>query len=448
MLIPSIVQQLLFVAVFVAILVTAFTSVRAFLFLLGFTIPLMIPRVDIGVGLDWYKLVGPIAVGLALFNGRGVGARASRTSSMLIFVAYAVIVSTIWMFLEYNYLERYRLAAAMEMGGGLAQNRLKMPVQLGSFIGQVLAVFAVPLWARNQEECSWAVDGAVGGVITSVVAGGISWLATGLATVNTSGLQGVLVYSDYSIARLGGLSGEPKLLGASLAVVLMHFMSRQVFGKGPLARTWAFAFVAAALFATFSTSAWAAAAGGLVVVALIALTRPSSSRLGLLAIIFGSGALLTLSVGFVGSMLESRGFGRIFGESGDLDQQKDMYVFRVFSDQPGNAVFGYGLGGVDLAVIPYVEWLHLKYKRTPTPAITGVRLLGDLGAMGVALLYGLAISWARRLRRSGDHIGAGFMVAGLTTALLGSMIGLTEYFFLAGATLTANHIRNQLTPTQ
>lgn len=447
MLISDTIQQALFALLFLAIIATAWGRPKNFLALLGFSIPLLVPRVDIGIGLDWYKIIGPMAIGLALLRRpQAVGLKASRTSGVLVFITYVVLVSSVWMFLEYNYLERYRLAAAMEMGGGIAQYKFRMPIQLGSFLGQVLAIFAVPLWASSLEDCRQAITGAVAGVVASVVAGGISYLLVGLATVNTSGMMGVLVYSDYSIARLGGLSGEPKLLGILLAIFLVLKLCQQVFGAKIAQPMRMFVFLSLALFATFSTSGWVAAVAGIIIVALLAVLRPSKSRLGLLAVISGLGAFLALSVGFVGTMLESRGFGRLFGESGNLDEQRDVYVFRVFAAHPLNVVFGYGSGGIDFAVIPYVEWLHLKYKRTVGPGVMIARLLGDLGVVGLALLLWVAGRWSRYLAKRGHQVASAFMVAGLATALFGSTIGLTLYFFLAGALLSEAHLETNPQP--
>lgn len=438
MIISPALERLLFLALFASLIVASFTRPRHFLFALGFVIPLMIPRADIGVGLDWYKLIGPFAVALALvLRPKGVGIKHTRVNLMLSFVAYATIVTCVWMFFEYNYLERYRMAAAMELGGGLAQNKLKMPVQLGSFLGQLLAVFAVPLWASNLRDCRFAIAGAMLGVASSVGIGLVNLALFGLGTVNTSGLQGVLVYTEYNIARIGGLSGEPKLLGVCLGVLLAYVVGQQVFAARARRAVVAVLAVIVALFATYSTSGWAAGAGALGVCAVVALTKPAQSRIGLLAVMFGAGLVTVTSVGFVGSMLDSRLIERVFGETGDLDQQKDMYVFRALADAPIHSVFGFGLGGGDFAVIPYVEWLHLKYKRTPTPGVTGVRLLADLGVIGVVMAYSIAGLWARFLARCGDHAGAAFMLAGLTAALLGSMMGLTLFYFLAGALLTS-----------
>lgn len=437
MILPPIVERVLYAGVVFALILTALTSTRRFLFLLGFVIPLMTPRIDLGVGLDWYKIVGPIAIGLSVLNRRGgVGLRRSKASWAWTFIAYVVVVSTVWMFFEYTYLERYRLAAAMELGGGIAQNRLKMPVQLGSVLGQILAIFAVPLWARTKDEARAAVNGVVVGVGLSASLGVLAWLTTGVGTINTPSTLGVMAYTDYNVTRIGGLSGEPKLLGMSLALPLVYFLGRQVFGEGTRRVALTTGVLGLGLFATFSTSGWIAVAGGLVTLLILVLLRPSGARFSVLAVMLGVILTVGTSVGFVGQMVESRIVDRLSGDSSDLDQQKDIYVFRALKDEPQNAVFGYGLGGGDFAVIPYIEWIHLKYRRTPTPGVTGVRILGDLGIMGLLLMAWTAFRWGRHLHLMGDRPGSVFAIVGLVTVMLGSLIGVTIYFFLMGALLS------------
>lgn len=437
-----IVERALFALLMAVLLGTALARPRWFLFMLGLTIPLMTPRLEVGIGLDWYKIVGPLAIMLSVLNRRGaIGLRKTRTNWMLSYVAYALVVTCVWMFVEYSFLQRYRLAAAMEMGGGIAQNMLKMPVQLGSVLGQVAAIFAVPLWANSLRDCHVAIYGVASGVALSIGAGLAGWVLFGVATINISGPGGVLVYSDFTLSRLGGLSGEPKFLAMSIAMVLACALSYDVFGSGKRRVTWAVVLLVGALFLTGSTSGIGAAAAGVAAICLLALANPGRSRLGTLLVLVVSGVIVITGVGFVGAVLESRVVERLFGDAGDLDQQKDMYVFRIFADEPANAIFGYGLGGVDLAVIPYVEWIHLKYKRTPTPGVTVVRLLGDLGIVGLVLLSGIATAWSRLLKRAGDLVGASFMIAGLAVAMLGSLMGITVYLFIAGALLTAAALR-------
>ncbi|MEZ4223832.1 MAG: O-antigen ligase family protein [Polyangiaceae bacterium] len=429
----------IFILMFVTLCASAFFSVRWFLFGLGFVLPLMLPRLEVGVGLDWYKLVGPLAIVLGvLARARGVGLGRSFLKPFLFVIAYAMVVSAVWMFIEYNFLERYRLAAAMEMGGGIAQYRYKMPVQLGSFLGQVLAIFAVPLWARNALQARTAILGVLFGCSVSAGSGAVHAVLRGSGTVNTAEMTAALSIGEVDVNRLGGLSGEPKLLGACLAVVLVYLLARQLFGAAAQSRRNLALFLAGslALFWTYSTSAWAAATLGIATTVILSLRLAKPSRLATVLVLAGIAATAAVSVGVVASILDSRVTDRVFGEQNELGLQKDVYVLEAFRDNPWDALFGYGLGGGDFAAIPYVEWLHLKYKRTPTAGVTIVRILGDLGVVGVSMIVGIGFWWRRRALKARKVMAeAAFIVGGLLAALFCSLIALSLYFYLAGACL-------------
>lgn len=441
------VELALFLAVFVALCGAPFFSVRAFLFGLGFVLPMMLPRLEIGVGVDWYKIVGPLAIALApVARARGVGLSRSNLRPFLLFVAYAVLVSGIWMFVEYNFLQRYRLAAAMEMGGGVAQYKYKMPVQLGSFLGQLMAVFAVPLWARDARQARAAISGVLVGCGVSAIAGALHAALRGSGTVNTPELTASLTLGGVDLNRLGGLSGEPKLLGAALAVVLVYLLAHQLMGEAQKARTNIGLFLAGslALFWTYSTSAWAAATLGIFATVFLSLRRVKASRFATVIVLAAGAAIVAASVGVIGTILDSRVTDRVVGENSELGLQKDAYVFEAFRDNPWDAIFGYGLGGGDFAVIPYVEWLHLKYKRTPTPGVAIVRILGDLGSVGLAILAGVGLWWRKRtLVAPKFWPEASFLAGGLVAALFCSMMALSLYFYMAGACLALNALGHE-----
>lgn len=442
MLISPSTEAALFGVLVVVLTTIGLFSRRHFLFGVGLLLPLMMPQIQAGVGIFWYKVLGPLACLIALVRGAGGGLRSSRVSVFGWVLAYSIVLSAIWMVLEFNYLHRYRLAAAMEMGGGVAQYEWKMPVQLVGFIAQALILFVVPLCARSLRDAKAASTGLFAGVATSVVVGLLHVVAFGSGTFNTPEETAVLILESGSLNRIGGLSGEPKLLGSVLAVVAVYFFSRVVFSSGRAGRRdlYAFALSSLGLFLTYSTSAWVAAALGVVAATLLALRRVSASRFVSLLTLMGVALLLLSSIGVVAVTVQSRIVDRLFGDSGELSKQKDMYVFDAFADQPLNSVFGFGLGGADFAVIPYVEWLHLQYKRTPTPGVTGVRMLGDLGIAGMLLFATVGGYWARVLRSRNDGPGAVFIVSGLIVAMSCSTMALSAYLFLAGTVLAVSHL--------
>jgi hypothetical protein len=438
-------EAVLFGLLLFALSITSFFSRRHFLFGVGILLPWMVPQILTGVGIFWYKVLGPAACILGLVRG---GKSPFRGSGVALFgwvIAYASVLSLIWMVLELNYLQRYRLAAAMEMGGGAAQHELKMPVQLVGFIAQVSILFVVPLCARTLRDTRAAVAGLITGSVLSVGVGLLHIVLFGSGTFNTPEASATLVLEGVSLNRVGGLSGEPKLLGSVLAVVVVYFFTRVVFASGRQSRREIYALLLAlgGLFLTYSTSGWVAGGLGLVTATVLAMPRVRASRFAGLLILIGAGILVLSSIGVVAMSVESRIVERLFGESSDVGKQKDIYVFDAFSDQPLHTVFGFGLGGADLAVIPYVEWLHLQYKRTPTPGVTGVRMLGDLGVIGILLFAVVASYWARVLRTLDQGPAAVFMVAGLVVAMTSSTLALSVYLFLAGAMLASAHLARQ-----
>jgi hypothetical protein len=262
-------------------------------------------------------------------------------------------------------------------------------------------------------------------------------------TINAPIGAGGLEYEGVSVMRIGGISAEPKVLGSAAAVVFAYLLAQQLFSAHAERRRVAVLLVASVvvLFLTYSTSGWAAALGATAVAVTLSLRYVQRTRIGVLLLI-AAGVLLLSSVGFVASMVNNRLTSRIFGETAELSLMKDMYVFDAFRDNPFDAIFGYGLGGADMAVLPYMEWLHLKYKRTPTPSVTAVRMLGDLGVVGCALLGLIVASWSRRLVRMGESAGGAFILMGFTAAILCSTVALSVYFYTAGAMLALAALRS------
>jgi hypothetical protein len=421
-------QAVLFAVILTAWIALSFLSTRRFLFLTGMLTVIVVPRLDIGVGLEWYKLVAPLSLALLVFSRRKP--RGPMPAGFRVFVAYAVGATAVWMIAEYAVLRRHVGAAAM--GLGPAQSTYKMPVQLGSFLAQVLALYIVPTRARSQEEASAAVRGFRAGVALSFAFGVILFLATGAGMLGQEG-QGILEWRGYSIVRIGGLSGEPKQLGILAALFLIWELSRAAFGKG---RAIPLTLAVVALFATLSTSAWAGALAGSAVLLIMSIKYVKVARLRAWALVGAAVVLVMLTGSLVVSLASTRFTRRVFGDSSELGRQKDMLVLQAFEDKPIHALYGFGVGGADLAVIPYIPPEELAYQRTPTPGAAGMRLLGDLGLVGLGLLIAAAWRWAGQLLRWGRHHEAAFVLGGLATILLGSSVALTAYLLLVGATLT------------
>jgi hypothetical protein len=78
--------------------------------------------------------------------------------------------------------------------------------------------------------------------------------------------------------------------------------------------------------------------------------------------------------------------------------------------------------------------------------VTGVRLLGDLGIVGIALFLAVAGKWYKVLRARGDVGGAVFMVSGMVVAMSCSTMALSVYLFLVGATLALAQVEGIQSP--
>lgn len=446
MMIPVGVEASLFGLVVVLVVFAALTSAERMMFLCGAVLPLMTPRLSLGIGIDWYKVVGPLAVALVFFRTARRGEpHAARVPGFGTFLLYSVIVTGVWMVLEYNVLQRYRVAEAMDLGGD-GQTIYKMPVQLGSFVGQAVCVYIAPTWARSLREARAGVAGFLAGCAVSSAVGLAAWVVFGSGTINSRPERGAVPLGEVEFSRLGGLSGEPKFLGACLAMAVTLALTTLIFrgpGPGTSVRAPRALLVASVLVlaATLSTSAWAAAGGAFVVVSILAFARWRESRVMPLVLVWGVAFLLVSGVGIVGALVEARFVNRLFGQASEISKQKDFYVYEVFRDNPTDILFGYGLGGGDLAVLPYMETLHLQYRRTPTPGVTGVRLLADLGVAGVVLLCVSVMRWFGLLMRARLVPHAVFAIAGLAAALSSSIIGLSSYFFLLGCALVEANVQ-------
>lgn len=436
--INPLIESIAFAILLLALLASAVIRRQWFLFLCGFLLPVIHPRVQLGIGIDWYKVVGPIALGLALvFRVRSRTTSESRAPWFLGVMAYVLLLSLIWMPIEYFALQRHRVAAALSMGTSAAQHVYKMPVQLGSILGQMACLFVIPVWARTRQEALLGIRGFLWGVATSFAVGVLSLAALGYGTVGRPE-HGLLHVDASYFQRVGGLSGEPKSMGAFLTIALSFLLAQQIFGDDRRIRRRALFLTAAgllALFLTYSTSAWLATAlvlGGMLILGII---RFRQSEKGGLLLLYGALAAVVLSVGVVGSVLEHRTTKRLYGSSAVVEKQKDLYVFQVFRDHPEHIVFGFGPGGGDLAVVRYVEWLHLKYQRTPTPGVLGVRLLADLGLTGLFGIAWVIFLWARRLTQRRSFGGAAFVIVGFVAMCLLSSVALSPFLFVAGGLL-------------
>lgn len=421
---------------------------RLVLWTIGFYIPLSSFHATLGVNLFWHSTLGPLSLVLLLFTGSRPRWQ-WRHSDFNRLLVYVIGLSLAWMVLDYLFLHRY--VATRPLNIGLGQTELKMPVQTARFVSQLLLFLVVPMRARVPTDAIAAIRGFLAGCSVSVVVGFF------LITATTSGMvgrdeAGHLDIGQQSVMRMGGLSGEPKHLGAFLLVALcllgaLYFEQGLRLGRRLFA---SLAICVVGFFLTYSTSAWI----GLAIALPVAFSlfyywgsARSRTRAALLSATLAVGGVALLQLPFLNKAVEARVTARVLDEeTARLNESKDNLVWDIYNDRPYWLPLGFGLGGTDLEAAPYFlsdpkYAAHLDYSRTPTPATNGVRLLGDLGLVGLFLFLVVATSVSRQANKQGYRALAVFSVAGFVGLMFVSLNAVSSYMFLLGAALALVRLR-------
>lgn len=439
---PAPLQFAAFLAVLGALLWLNSYSPRRYLYLSGFVLPYMTPGLTVGVNLFWYTLLGGLAIVILPLSPVRRW-RWLRRSPMNVVIAYVVVVSLTWMIAEYTVLHRYEQAESIGLGAGQAY--FKMPVQLISFVLQLSIFYVVPTRARSAADALAAVRGLVTGLAVSCIIGILLVPTVGIGFVGEVS-RGTFTSGGRSIFRIGGLSGEPKMLGAflvpALLLALVVFLGKVRFFRQLSAKRWAVPVMAIGFALTFSTSAWLGFfAGGFVALAL-ATTRRRRGRLLIVMAATMIAAFLVWQTPATRAIVTQRIDKRVFNlETQELEGSKDNYVVDVFADSPEHLFLGFGLGGLDLEAVYYLlrdpkYSLQRQYVRTPTPSVNLARILGDLGIVGLLLFCWFAWVCSREMKALGQPHLALFFAAGMVGTAGASINALSSYFFLSGALLS------------
>jgi len=432
-----VVESGLFGALFLLLFVLGLTNVRAFVWLAAFLTPLMTPRLTLAIGIDWHKVVGPLALLLAVL-ARRPRLELPELRSLKLWLLYASVVSVVWMFAEYTVLHRYWLAEAM--GLGAAQSVYKMPVQLGTFALVVASAWLVP--RSGVAHANAASDGLIWGCVASIAFGLVLVAVTGRGMLSQNEMQGIIEVGTVTVGRIGGLSGEPKMLGAVLVVTNLFLLCKIVFGpKYSRKQLVLLATCTVGLYATYSTSAWVAFALGVAVLGYTSLRELRSSRWHRFAAIALLGVAGALSTPTFRDAVEERLAGRLTGRTSEVERQKDNFLWPVLERDPIHGIWGFGFGGTDLEVIPFVPATERAYRRTPTAAVTGMRFLGDTGVLGVLGFLAVLWYWSRSMRARGSTDGAAFVLVGGIATMSCSINALPCFLVLAGAESAASTLK-------
>ncbi len=449
--VSPLVNTILFAALTALLFWFNLTSPSRYLFLCGFLLPLMTPGLSVGINLLWYLLVGPLSLLLLAFSPQRSASRAAGFEVNWLII-YTVVVSGIWMCFEYLDLERFRWAEAIDLGA--AQAVYKMPVQTASFVFQLLAFYVVPARARTVEQAGAGVSGLLAGCVLSIVTGLLLSVTTGTGMFAPPG-RGVIEIGESHVVRIGGLSGEPKMLGAFL-VIVASFLLASFIAEGKTRRGrrhfYLFLFVVAGLALTYSTSAWLGFAAMMSVFMPMLLFHRKRARWALFWVVGTVGVAAGTQIPLVSEAIELRVEQRVFNpETREIERSKDYYVVDVYSEKPQHMLFGFGLGGLDLEAIPHLlrdpkYAAERQYVRTPTPSVNFMRLLGDIGIAGLAMLSWIVYRWRRRLRMAGEAIFALFIISAFFGLMFVSINAIACYVFLCGAVLTHARLRAGATP--
>jgi hypothetical protein len=269
-----------------------------------------------------------------------------------------------------------------------------------------LAATLVPLRAKTPTQAWAIVNGYLAGCATSVLAGALMYVTIGKAW---NGESEVALGEGVSVSRLGGLSGEPKMLGAWLVVALL-LTNLRFAGARTVAQQqfWflAFLFFGGALFFTFSTSSYLALATAMVFLGVASVTRGlRSGRVLLLPVMVVLAGVVGMGATDVGrGVFERRIAERLWDRPKYLVARKEDFTRLIMQEKPWFAATGYGLGGADLEATWQMSYntmfsKQLRIVKTPTPMQSGLRLFGDLGLIGL-VLWGFAVfDWYRTIRR-------------------------------------------------
>lgn len=419
---------------FVGLLVVAnFLGRKPFLFLSGFVIPLSAVQPSAGINLFLFALVGPLSLALLPFASYR-NTRKIQTRGFWVFVGYCLLVTSVWMVIEYAFLERFHLAESI--GVGPAQAKYRFPVQIVSFLMQALAFTIIPTRAKTGSDVKSAVNGYIYGCLFSLGIGVIVVLL-GIPVVH----KAEFVNQGQKFLRISGLSGEPKHLGSFLVVAVFFLLAeyRVQRTKGILLYTFAIS-----IFLTFSTSTWMGAVFGFAVYVVTGSIRSKKSGstkliLGGLFIVFSMS--LTMG-GMLGDIVSQRLTNRLVGEdTADVDAQKEAVVWHVYKNSPMFLPTGFGLGGADLEGIPYLfseKSLNTYLGRgiVPTASVSVVRLIGDIGLIGLFLLWLYIWKTRKRLKTVGGQMWATFLLPGLAGFSLCAYTANPGYLFLLGAAVS------------
>lgn len=436
----------------IALVVFACTDTRKFLFVAAMLLPIVIPPLNVGVSVSWYKVILPVAMfGMLIRHGIRRESMSiphmKGTGPLYAFLAWVGFLSV-----GHFLLQTHRMQAelARGFGWGTAQTTFRLPVQMVAYL-LFYGVFIVGAWyVRNTEHVSSIVNGYLTGVLINAVSGLYQVFAarTGLPWLPSSVLEGGLQESGgqyqighHDIFRLSGLAGEPKHAAAGFVIALfliLAFRGSSALDSRLLKSRAVLGLLILALLLTMSTSGWLTA----VVVITYSLLMEGGRKLArLIAVttVFAGilvGALVLLPKDTLNFLLQDRITSRV-DDPGSYEY-KDFAVVQLAQNAPRALLFGQGAGGVDFLLMPYVKTYQLE-RGTITPTYLITQTAGDAGVLGIILVLSFLFRLSPALRDM-DPAYSRFARTGVFAALLLPRLALPGFFMIIGAFLALAQI--------
>lgn len=434
-------KLIVFSVALLALIVSRFIRVSWFLSVAGFMLPLVSLTFVIGVNLGWSQILGPIALALSVLTDKKPKEAPSLRAAAP-FVIWAVVISIGWAIAEYSVLERYHAAEAR--GLGPAQAYYRIPVQIVSYLTQFSALAVVPMAARTRAEANAAFDGLALGIVVSIGVG-ILGLALGQGgMIVTGGDQVQVDIGGVGASRLGGLSREPRHLGAFIVTSLPYIIVGIGKPKTLRVRLVLICMYAVGLVLTFSTSSWVA-----LIISICAYLAVSLVDLRMSHLLAGAGVCaLALTVYSQSTSAQDAVEARIYKRLTDdqIEGEKDYFLVKVYSDQPEHIGTGFGLGGFDLAALRYADpvpyYKPAAFSLTPTSNIG--RLAGEVGLLGLVLFGAMVLGWFRTVRRNVGRPDAAALISATGGLMFVSITAFASYMFVVGVCLTLSKYHHSI----
>lgn len=368
------------------------------------------------------------------------------------------------------------------VGGALRNSTTRSMIQIFMLLFTVSPV-ALLSWLklRNDEIAACGRIYIVSGIVLAVI-GWLQltiWYATGNNPIQISAIstllggseqynrQGAFGFAQIAIYRMNSLAGEPRQLGAALALAMLVIQAHALTAERPktlrLLAIWVFLLASAT--ATYST----AAAGTWLIGTLVQLpaawlfgvrVRRSARSMATAALLVVGGLGLVVGAAEargipVLDLLAERTFERI--DATGAVEDFDLAIIDFLKANPDDAVTGIGIGNAHLYAAPYLDPLFAVYAESNvfSAKTAYLRFISEVGFIGFAML----LAWYARLCFAGGRavrgvteiapllpISVTMLAVYLANALSGNEFWMTAGILTAacGARLRERHSFNRL----